>query len=388
MTDLSAMRGRPIRLTYLITDLEVGGVPLHLFRLATRLPNKAFQIQVISLAGVGRVGRRLQDAGISVWACHARSLFDLRAMVRLRRFLIASRPDVVHALLFHANMAARLIGPTAGIPARRIITEIQTVELERRWHLTVDHLTCRLSRVEVGNSSAVVDHLHENACIPRARLRLMTGGVEFDRFEKASAIARGDIGVPEDAPLLLWTGRLDRVKGFELLLDAFGLVRDSIPAHLVLVGEGEYRSSIERRVAALGLTEAVHLLGRRDDVPSLLKSADVFVFTSLTEGMPNSVIEAMACGLPVVSTDVAACRELIMDGNTGCLVRSRSPRAFADAVIRLWNDRDSATAMAERAKESVRGWFDLKACARRWEHFYRDVIKHETSGVADFNSST
>ena len=161
---------QPIRLDYLITDLQTGGVPLHLFRLASRLPSERFRVRVISLADVGPVGKKLRAANVPVEACGARSVLDARALFRLFQLLKADPPDILHALLFHANTAARIIGPLAGVNIRHIVTEIQTAETERRWHLIVDNLTCRLCRCEIGNSPSVVEHLHRVGHLPYSRL--------------------------------------------------------------------------------------------------------------------------------------------------------------------------------------------------------------------------
>ena len=138
---------RPIRLMIVVTDLEVGGAPLHLLRVVRSLPRDGYIIKIVSLAPAGPVATDLRDAGVEVADCRARSAADLRALLRLARIVRHWHPDILHGLLFHANLAVRLVAPSAGVPIGRVICEIHTVEVDRRWHLWLDNLTCRLCRI-------------------------------------------------------------------------------------------------------------------------------------------------------------------------------------------------------------------------------------------------
>jgi len=364
----------PIRLTYLITDLKVGGVPLHLYRLATRLPRDQVQVRVISLADEGPVGVRLRQAGVPVQTCGARSALDVRALGRLWRLLRADRPDILHALLFHANIAARVVGPLAGVPIGRILCEIQTVERERRWHLVVDNLTCRLCRCEIGNSPSVVEHLHRRAHIPASRLRCEWGAVDVDAIATAAPAVREELGVGRGEALVLWTGRLDPVKGFEEMLAGFSMACKGQAVKLVLVGEGPYRSTVETLIREHGLDEQVLMPGRREDVPSLLRSADLFLFCSRTEGLPNAVLEAMAAGVPVVCTDVPGCRDLIRHGETGWLVRPGDPAAIARGLKMALTDEPSSRRMGRAAQGWVRQKLNSACWIPHWLALYRAII--------------
>ena len=366
---------RAIRLTYLITDLKVGGVPLHLYRLATRLPKDRVRVRVISLADEGPVGAMLREAGIPVFGCGARSPADVRALWRLWRLLRSEPTDILHSLLFHANVAARLIGPIAGLPIRRIISEIQTAERERRWHLVVDNLTCRLCRFEVGNSPSVIEHLHRHAHLPISRLHSEWGAVDVDAIASARAASRAELGLPDDEPMVVWTGRLDPVKGFEEMLTAFRLVCRRHPARLLLAGEGSYRRRVESLIRENALSDRVLMLGERSDVPALLKAADLFLFCSRTEGLPNALLEAMAAGLPIVATDVPGCRDLIADGERGLLVPAGEAERIAEAVCLLLDDPVGGRAHGTRARRWVRDKLAIGELAGRWMSIYRDVCR-------------
>lgn len=358
---------------YVITDLNVGGVPLHLYRLTRAMRDRGWEPKVVSLAGIGSVGERLRSDGIEVLACDGCCGWDLRVIYRLARIIKQTGPDVIHAMLFHANVAARIAADWVGFPAESVLCEIQTVEVERRWHLTVDRWTHRGCRCTIGNSPSVIDHLSENAGIPRDRLKLVRGGIDPDPFAQAEPIEKSALGVPKDAPIVLWVGRLDPVKGLDGLIRAFERGDGTGQAHLVLVGDGLIREALTARIEKSSRRNQIHMLGSRDDVPRLLKAADVFVFPSRTEGLPNALLEAMAAGCPIVTTDVPGCRDLIDHDASGLIVPYGDTEALAEAMTRLLRDRNPALRLGRGAAESVsRNWHSDNTLAA-YETLYADA---------------
>jgi glycosyltransferase involved in cell wall biosynthesis len=354
--------------------LELGGVPLHLFRLAKAMRGRGFCVAgVASLKAEGPVGRMLQDAGFTVYACHGRGPWDFRVLNRLRRLIEAARPDVLHTLLFHANVAGRRAARRARFPAGRILCEIQTVEVERRWHLLVDRLTHRGCRFTIGNSPSVIEHLARHARIPAERLRLVRGGIDPEPFQSASSLDRGALGLESSEKMVLWVGRLDPVKGLSSLLDAFVRVGEVANARLVLAGDGPERAALERRRSHLGLGRRVILLGSRRDIPALLKSADVFAFPSRTEGLPNALLEAMAAGRPIVTTDVPGCRDLIDGERNGLRVPYGDSSALAAALLRLLNDSALADRLGAEAARTVHEQWHSRSMHDAYASLYNEV---------------
>jgi glycosyltransferase involved in cell wall biosynthesis len=355
-----------IDILYVITDLKVGGVPLHLLRLAGAMMARGYRCAVVSLSAEMPLAGRFREAGVEVHGCEGRGGWDISVIGRLARIIKETRPGMVHSLLFHANVAARRAARKVGLPTDRVICEIQTVEVERRWHLLVDRWTHRGCRFTIGNSPSVIEHLAVKAGIPRDRLRLVCGGIDRGPLREAVPIGRAALGVAGDLPIVLWAGRLDPVKGLSILVEAFRSVIADCDAYLLLAGEGPLREALDRQIMDRGLTERVHLLGARDDIPGLLKAADVFVFPSRTEGLPNALLEAMAAGCPIVATDVPGCRDLVTDGDTGLLVPYDDTEALSGAITGLLRDRELATRLGRRAREVAGSEWNIE---RTWEGY-------------------
>ena len=368
------MSGSSTRILYVITDLELGGVPLHLHRLVRAVRKRGLAASVVSLAPAGPVARMLCDDGVDVQSCQAHSGWDFRVIGRLAGIITRDRPDLIHSLLFHANIATRRAAHKAAFPKERVICEIQTVEVERPWHLLLDRFMHRGCHVTVGNSPSVVEHLHLHAHIPHDRLRLVRGGIDPVSFRDAMPIDRSVLGLADDAMLLLWVGRLDPVKGIRSLIAAFGLLSDEVDSHLLLVGEGPYRDRLVKLIRRSGLTGRTHLLGARQDVPALLKTADVFAFPSRTEGLPNALLEAMAAGCPIVTTDVPGCRDLIEHEHTGLLVPYNDTCALAGALHRLLRDREAARRFGRQATKIVTDSWHIDQTHQAYAALYEEVI--------------
>ena len=390
---------------YVITDLELGGVPLHLSRLAKTMRYRGFRVAVVSLAPVGPVGALLTDRAIEVRSCNGCCGLDFRVISRLGEIIDELQPHVIHSFLFHANQAARIAAILNGFPTQRILCEIQTVEVERRWHLWVDRYMHRFCRLTIGNSLSVIDHLHRAANIPLDRLHLVRGGIDIDRITNAAPADRAWLSlptsssptpdIPDPSPgiyagdfapeaILMWVGRLDPVKGLHHLLQALRIVVNQLDAQLLLIGDGPEREQLETKVRDLQLQTNVHFLGPRIDVPSLLKIADVFVFPSRTEGLPNALLEAMAAAKPIITTDVPGCRDLITHEQTGLLVPYADTRALAGAIVRLLSDPILAARLGHEAHRAAAEDWNIESTWRAYESIYRQTVEHLAQKLPTF----
>lgn len=190
---------------------------------------------------------------------------------------------------------------------------------------------------------------------------------------------RRSIGASPQAIVLIHVGRFAAVKNHEMLVRAFAQLQpsESAPLELWLVGDGELRETIQQQVHALGLESRVRFLGVRNDVPDLLRAADVFVFPSRWEGNPLSVLEAMAAGLPVVATAVGGVPELVEDGVSGILVPNEDLEGLTTAMLRMVQQPDLRAQMGRAARCRAVERFDIQQTVRAYEALYEEILQRQ-----------
>jgi glycosyltransferase involved in cell wall biosynthesis len=356
--DRYAERMRPMRVLLLVTDLERGGTPLRLARLAGGLRDAGLEVYVGCLARPGPVSQRLDAVGIPNFGCGARGVRDVGALWRLARHVRRIRPDLIHSTLTHANVAARIVGRLCRVP---VVTSTATIEIERRWHATAERATRPLDRGHIVNSQAVAEHVRRAFHYPSDRIFVvppsigLAGGLAapeaggrqqpVDTVDRAAV--RRQLGIGKDEFAVLWAGRLDPVKRIDMVLECAERLRAE-PFRFLIAGEGPERRKVEQ---ALRRRDAgrVQWLGWRDDLDAVMTGADVLLFPSLTEGMPNVVLQAMASGLPVIGSNIPALRELSGDERRLRLVRQADAGAFVAAIRSLRDDPQQCRELADRA---------------------------------------
>ena len=361
-----------LRVLMLSTDLQRGGLPLRLAKLALRFRNAGVDPIVGCLAPPGPLSHELVEQGVKTFSCDAAGAFDARCLLRLARHVRRFDPALIHASLFHANLAARLVGRLDR--TRPIITSTVTIEIERPLHRTLESLTGRLSDIHVANSEAVASHLREELGFASDRVVVIPNAIDFDEIDAAPAAARATLGLVENRPLIVWAGRMDPVKNLPTFVEVIARVRQRTDVQALLLGDGPARSAIEQEVLARGLTGTVHFAGWSLDVVRWLKCADALLFPSLTEGCPNVVLEAIACRCPVVASDIPSCRELIRDGIDGLLRAAMDAGALTDALSSVLSDGAKARARTDAALARIRARHELPIVVGRWLRLYRGSV--------------
>ncbi|MGH9268194.1 MAG: glycosyltransferase family 4 protein, partial [Acidimicrobiales bacterium] len=209
-------------------------------------------------------------------------------------------------------------------------------------------------------------------------------GVDLETYRPTSprTATREELAIPDTAPILLNVARLDKGKGQQYLVPMMAAVLTSFPsARLLIAGEGNERLALAHAFQDAGLSPSVHLLGQRVDVPTLLAEADVFVFPSLSEGLGNAVIEAIAAGLPVVAFRIPALNEMVEDGVNGYLVDVGNPTALAEAVISVLGRTDGAAPMRAHSRRIASERFDVNQWAARLAAIYVAVAGGESRSL-------
>jgi glycosyltransferase involved in cell wall biosynthesis len=370
----SAWPNQPIRIALVITDLDIGGAERALVALAVHLDRSRWQPAVFCLGKPGPLVEVLDQARIQCESLNAERGNAVQAIGRLARQLRYFKPLLVQSFLFHANLAARLGALWAGSPW--VVGGLRVAEHQKRWHLLLDRLTAGLSTGSVCVSHGVLRFSRDVGRLDPARLTVIPNGIDVSLFASAKPLSRAELGLSDGAHLLVHVGRLDRQKGLPNLLEATErLVQTKPDWHLALAGDGPCREWLLEQIANRpALSRNVHWLGHRTDIPNLLKSADALVQSSLWEGMPNAVLEAMAAGLAVVGTSAEGTEDLIVPGQTGWLVPVRDSDALYLALLEAAESSDRLECYGKAARLRAEQHFSLKSTVAAYEHLWAGIL--------------
>jgi glycosyltransferase involved in cell wall biosynthesis len=228
------------------------------------------------------------------------------------------------------------------------------------------------------------NYLVETEHLPREKIRVIHNGVDTTRFQPAPAgeraALRAELGIGEQDVAVIAVASLKPLKRIDALLTAAArLAQTGIPLRVIIAGDGSERAALEKLAADLGMGAAVAFLGNRDDVNRLLQASDVFVLASRTEAFPNVVLEAMATGLAVVTTDVGSVREMVEPDASALLVNSGDDAALEAALKRLAGDAALRARLGRRGREIVNERFRFDTMCQKREEMFEDVISNGTT---------
>lgn len=385
----------PRRIAFCITDLDVGGAEQCLVNIACGLDRRDWLPHVICLSRRGALVDRLERSGVPCTCLGWTGLRDTWRLPSLARHLRRLRPELLQTFLFHGNMAGRIAGTLAGIPV--IVSGIRVAEREKGWHIRLERLTRSLVTCHVCVSEQVAAFSIRAARLRPDTVTVIPNGVDVQRFEQATPIPNAELGAPPETRWMIAIGRLQLQKGHRLLIEAVGpLLWQREDWRLMIVGDGPMRGELEKQINEAGCRDRIVLLGFRDDIPRLLKSASLFVLPSLWEGQPNVVSEAMAAHLPVIATDVEGVRcapehaqrldqvggrmivpGSVADGVTGLIVRPGDAAALREAISLLLDSPTKLSALASGTYLAVRYILTTDSMVRQYSNLYAGLLKHD-----------
>ncbi|MDR7420172.1 MAG: glycosyltransferase [Armatimonadota bacterium] len=376
---------------HLITDLDVGGAELTLARVARRLQERCVRNTVVSLISPGPVADRLRAAGIPVRSLEMRrGAVAPGAVLRLREVLRRERPDVVQTWLHHADLLGTLAVWTSARASARpaLVWNVRASTVSRlhdKWLSAATRRACAwLSRhpaAIVANSQAGVA-VHRRFGYRAARWVVIPNGVDLWEFRpdpEARAAVRRELGVPEGAPLVGLVARLHPQKGHGVFLAASAAMLAQVPAlHVLLAGAG-VGPTCEPFLSWLhtlpdGARARVRLVGCRHDVRRIHATLDLACSASLFgEGFPNAVAEAMACGVPVVATDVGDTARIVADA--GLVVPPGDAALLAAGCLELLKDDDRRRRLGAGARRRIEQAFPLDRMPAAYDALYRELLQ-------------
>src|SRR3954466_15620797 len=323
----------------------------------------------------GELRQRAQE-GLELVPLTPKTEMDLSAAWRLSRAIKQLRPDVLHAHDPHGvamaalalSMSTQLAKPPL-IAARRVDFHLKGNALSRWKYRQVDCFIC---------ASDAVRRMLVADGVPAARAVTVHEGIDLGHVDAAPpADLHADLWLPHNSPIVGNVAALVPHKGQRHLIEAAAMVIQKVPdARFVIAGEGELRLSLERQIKEHHLEKHVFLPGFRPDILSVHKAFDIFVMSSVTEGLGTSLLDAMACGKPIVATTAGGMPEVVADGDTGILVPPRDDAALAAAIVKMLKDPALRGAMGEAGMRRVREHFSAERMVQDTLDVYRRVAMH------------
>jgi glycosyltransferase involved in cell wall biosynthesis len=385
----------PIRILHIVNDLAIGGTEMMLYKLLSRTNREKFTPAVISLDGVGKLGERIRQLSIPVYAMGMKpSALRPLSLMRLARTARRLKPDLIQGWMYHGNLAAqfaRMFVPQPVSVFWNIRQSLYSLDHEKRTTARAIRLGARLSNrpAKILNNSSKSVAQHGTIGYETGSTVVIPNGFDTDLFtpsQEARYDIRAQLGVSHDTFLIGLIGRYHPLKDHSTFLRGGALLLKDYPdTQFVLAGKRVdwNNEALRTQVQELGMVERVHMLGERLDMPQLTAALDVATSSSYEEGFPNVIGEAMSCGIPCVVTDVSDLPWIV--GDCGRVVPPRNPQALAKA----WKDlietgRQGRIALGAAARSRVTELFSLGAVAEQYEALYESAVAESEAETSSF----
>ena len=380
---------RPL-IAHVIYRFAVGGLENGVVNLLNNLPRDGYRHALISLTDITEFSARLSNPEVGLYALHKPEGQTWRVFPEVYRLLRTLRPAILHS----RNLAAletSVPAWAAGVPVR-IHGEHGFLDLDHRRVSMKSRMLRRIYRPWVDHyvavSASLAGFLQTGVGVPATRISQIYNGVDTERFAPVGARA-SDSPFDSDSHFVIGTvGRMQAVKDQLTLVRAFIQLAKLRPRglsrmRLVLVGDGPLRSEAQRLLHEAGLNELAWLPGERSDIAALMRGMSLFVLPSRGEGISNTILEAMASGLPVVATSVGGNAELIDDGVNGALVAPEEPQAMALRLAEYVDSPRLVESHGSAAREKVEARFSLARMMAAYDQLYRRMLARTADSLTN-----
>ena len=364
------------KILFVLQALGTGGSERVVLDIARAIGKDGFNVSVLGITD-GSLRKHFEDEGIEVFVGEKQPGLDTKLIARLSQIIRRVRPDIVNTHHF-SPLFYSFIGCELSRTTRLVHTEHSRWEMDDLswlWKGLIAQLLRRTDAI-IGVSKETCAGFKDSLGIPDSKIHLIPNGLDIDRFDRSfdSGAKRRELGIADGERVIGCIGNLRPEKNQRVLIRAFSIVLKKFPqTRLVFAGRDLMNGSLKGLADGMGLGSKVLFLGARKDVPELYSVLDVFCLPSLYEGMPISILEAMASKVPIVATDVLGIRGIITSDETGLLVKSNDAQALADGIERLLVDSGLRGHTTRKAFEYVSNHHNMNAWINRYKEFFSSI---------------
>jgi glycosyltransferase involved in cell wall biosynthesis len=361
------------RVLHVIDSLHLGGAQEVVLNLAI-CGSPRFRHEVATMHGHGIYWDRLHNAGIKVHSLSPHKYFPAY-LATLPSLLLATRPDILHCHLIPSNILAKPLGALLGVPL--ILNHDHTNDphrIDNKLLLALDKSTNRFARHIIAVAASCREFLIQHESIPAEKITLVPNAIDLRRFTPGTISrteSRLKLALPPDVPVIAGVGRLNPQKNFSLFLDIAAALSPRFPTlRFLLAGEGPEEEMLREKAAQLGLADRIVFAGYVADTREVYAAADFLLMPSRFEGLPMTLLEAMAMNLPVVASKLDGIAEVITDGEDGLLAAPGDPPAFTERLTRLLESPALASQLGTAARAKIEARFSVERMTTAVESIY------------------
>lgn len=376
----------PINVLRIVPSMEIGGMERTLLSLLPRLDKNKYKVFVCCLYRKDVLAEEMEKLGIPVFCLNMKAKLDLNlkyltGIVKLISLIRKNNIKIVHAHIYKASTPGRIAAILAGVPI--VILHKHNLSFKEN-EIRMDRFLSKFTDKIIAVSESVRDSYIREVGVPQQKVTVIYNGIDIESFDKKVNVAkiRKELGIPSNYKVIGTVGRLKKVKGHIYFLKAAQIIKkEAKNIKFLIVGGGSLLKKLKEQCSRLGLMNDVIFTREQKDINKFLSIMDIFVLSSLSEGFGVSILEAMAETKPVVVTSVGGAPEIIKDGINGFLVPPRSENLMAEKVLSILNNKETASKIAQKARETVINKFTVEKMLEETESLYSNLINEKLNNV-------